>query len=765
MAKLNLHLNRDGSTQHQQEPQYGQPNYGTPDQQNYNLQGQPQYGQPQYNSQVPQQPVQPHYNQPQYDQPNQGFVPPNTQPVQPQPYYPGVIQSNPTPPSTPKKSKKGLIIGLTCGGVALIAGIILLCIFVFFKKQADLDNGYESADVLIEKSLTAISNKDMDAFMKCYIDENYASQSSYLAMKTTLQSIFDQNLNIDTSSIKYLTETELTSYDDGLKSLAPDKVFEKTIKVTMTQYGVKFTQNLKYIIAKFNDKYCLYDLATVPNTIEYIIDNTETSTETPTETPVETSSFPTDEDVSNAKIIYEAVNKTLADEDLFDDVFITNKIDKFTMVLTNKNGEVFGESKQEIYHAALKDAVNKVLNDQVPFVSNTEINGMIPDGWGVALDDPMTSNKTVHICAVQHMGDGQFRYIEVYPEQKTYYETISWDSKEDSVKTINVDEMSCEVSDQWKQLDNNTYYKNNDYTYILMIDKKEAAGVDINNLTNEFEKQYNAANNSNFKIDVNTNSKYPTITMSGEGTFGTSTSAYINMYMVIVNNTIYYIGLFDLNNNNSHIDEYNQIVSSIQIKEKTTTTESTESTEVNTEEPTEQPVTGDLSNDLWSHQVQIEGTVYTMDIPYSKVKDIFTVDMAKYGYSDGYLLNSGDKTYGTIDVDNSKYDDKIYFTVGFKNNTSKAIDILDSDIWTFKCDIAWAKSNNYPSIVLPKGITWGSSAADIEAAYGKPSEEIYRSDELKYSVYEYVDDKSDYHVKFYAYDDGGVKCIEISKYR
>lgn len=209
-------------------------------------------------------------------------------------------------------------------------------------------------------------------------------------------------------------------------------------------------------------------------------------------------------------------------------------------------------------------------------------------------------------------------------------------------------------------------------------------------------------------------------------------------------------------------DDY-EIISSEPISSEEVTSKTTETTE--TTEKTTEITTGDLSNDLLSRQIMINGNVYTFDIPYSQVKDIMKIDLAKYGYADGYIMNAGDKVYGTMDVDKENYDSKIIFTIGFKNNDTKAKDILETDIWSLSCDISWTKTNNYPIIILPGGITWGSTAKDVEKAYGKPQEEIYRAEDLKYSVYEYHDEKQFYKVKLYVYDDKGVQKISIDNYR
>ena len=95
-------------------------------------------------------------------------------------------------------------------------------------------------------------------------------------------------------------------------------------------------------------------------------------------------------------------------------------------------------------------------------------------------------------------------------------------------------------------------------------------------------------------------------------------------------------------------------------------------------------------------------------------------------------------------------------------NTGEAVkDILDTDIWSFSMDISSA--GQYPEVMLPEGITWGSSEDDIIKAYGKPEEEPYVSAELGYTVYNWFDDFT-YKMKLTVYKDGGLKGITLENY-
>lgn len=199
--------------------------------------------------------------------------------------------------------------------------------------------------------------------------------------------------------------------------------------------------------------------------------------------------------------------------------------------------------------------------------------------------------------------------------------------------------------------------------------------------------------------------------------------------------------------------------------EEVTEEETTEEvTEEKTEAKTEAVATPDgLSSDLYSKQYSVDGTVYTLPFDYAKIKNDYTFDIADYGHEEGYVLNPNDKVLCTVYLKNSNFDDSFQFCVGFKNTGSEAKDIYETSIWAVDTDIKWCKSDNYPSVVLPGGITWGSTLEDVKKAYGEPSSDPYYSEDLKY--WEYTYESSDgYNVRLTIYDEEGLTGIYLSDY-
>ena len=200
-------------------------------------------------------------------------------------------------------------------------------------------------------------------------------------------------------------------------------------------------------------------------------------------------------------------------------------------------------------------------------------------------------------------------------------------------------------------------------------------------------------------------------------------------------------------------------------EEETTEATEEETTEATTEAATEASAPGDLSDDLYSEQISIDGVVYHLPFDYSLISDKYTFDLADYGKEDGYQLEANEYTLSTIYLENSEIDEDFDCTVGFKNLTSEAKDIKTTSIWAMDFDMTYCKTDNYPKVVLPKGITWGSTLDEVKAAYGEPTEDPYYADSLGYWSYTYSDDDLDYSVDLIIYEDKGVTEIDVKSYK
>lgn len=196
-----------------------------------------------------------------------------------------------------------------------------------------------------------------------------------------------------------------------------------------------------------------------------------------------------------------------------------------------------------------------------------------------------------------------------------------------------------------------------------------------------------------------------------------------------------------------------------------TNTPAPEATPANTDQTQNQGTTGTVSDDWKDMEFIFDGVKYKIPVAYSElVANGWSFNLADYGYPNGYILNPRDTVSSTIDLVNPKYNEQLSCNVGFINNGSAAKDILECDVWAFGLDIAYGtdKLDNVPDMAIAKGIKMGSTAQEVEAAFGT-TDDVYESTELGYKVYEYQVDYN-LHMKFTIYNDYGVTSIEFQRY-
>jgi hypothetical protein len=141
--------------------------------------------------------------------------------------------------------------------------------------------------------------------------------------------------------------------------------------------------------------------------------------------------------------------------------------------------------------------------------------------------------------------------------------------------------------------------------------------------------------------------------------------------------------------------------------------------------------------------------------------------MEEYGYEDGYILNKGDRTYSTIEMHNENYGydyDSFLIYCGFQNFGKKPVDITKCDLWSIELNTmsGFEKIENCPAVTIAKGITFGSTEAEVIAAFGE-CDDIYNADEYGYKTYEYNDNYEKY-LTITIFDDYGVTSIEMQSY-
>lgn len=157
------------------------------------------------------------------------------------------------------------------------------------------------------------------------------------------------------------------------------------------------------------------------------------------------------------------------------------------------------------------------------------------------------------------------------------------------------------------------------------------------------------------------------------------------------------------------------------------TPESTEEPDV---EPTDKPVVQaptDLSDDIYSFQISIDGTIYQLPMWYEDfvalgwecTEDLTTKLSSNQYYSTAVFTKDGVKFY-----------------VGLANLSMNTVTLDKAMVYSIQLQDYYLKDSDW-EFILPKGITRGiSTKDDIVAAYGEPSDEYDATNYYKLT-YEY----------------------------
>lgn len=196
---------------------------------------------------------------------------------------------------------------------------------------------------------------------------------------------------------------------------------------------------------------------------------------------------------------------------------------------------------------------------------------------------------------------------------------------------------------------------------------------------------------------------------------------------------------------------------------KTTESKDDSKEESKTDSKENTTATAPASSDWKSAEFTFDGKSYKINDDYTKFKaNGWYIDLTKAGYEDGYILNKNQKVYSTVNFLNDNYK-KANVRVGFINLGEKAVDITETQIWAITVDNKY--SDTPVDFTLPGGIKNGSTLAEVEAAYGKPTDEndIYRSEDLGYTTYTYDNDLEP-ELRLTIWDEGGLTKFEYKIY-
>jgi len=116
----------------------------------------------------------------------------------------------PSAPVPPKKSKKGLIIGLSIAGVLLVAAALLIFVFDVFHIFKKKDSG--SPEAVVKKFYQAINDADADKLMECVPKEAMQALGEYGGSKEDIQAALNmaKGFGIKIEDIKILSTNDIS---------------------------------------------------------------------------------------------------------------------------------------------------------------------------------------------------------------------------------------------------------------------------------------------------------------------------------------------------------------------------------------------------------------------------------------------------------------------------------------------------------------------------------------------------------------------------
>lgn len=112
-------------------------------------------------------------------------------------------------------------------------------------------------------------------------------------------------------------------------------------------------------------------------------------------------------------------------------------------------------------------------------------------------------------------------------------------------------------------------------------------------------------------------------------------------------------------------------------------------------------------------------------------------------YPVDYVLQPGEKVSNVYNLFKEGLNSNARVSIGFINYGDSSAKITDCDVWSFVCSI-YDETNkvvyeDVPDLKLANGITWGSTADEVETAYGEPISMMESQEGVDdYKVYTYM---------------------------
>ena len=124
-----------------------------------------------------------------------------------------------------------------------------------------------------------------------------------------------------------------------------------------------------------------------------------------------------------------------------------------------------------------------------------------------------------------------------------------------------------------------------------------------------------------------------------------------------------------------------------------------------------------VDDDFSKMTFSFEGNVFAIPFKVADLGSDWVCDES-YFYKDDEEIDAGEYA-SSYSYDNENYDSWFSLYIATCNPTEDTLAYADTYVRSFDADIAYSDTDNFPEMILSKGITWGSSLQDVFDAYGE----------------------------------------------
>ena len=174
-----------------------------------------------------------------------------------------------------------------------------------------------------------------------------------------------------------------------------------------------------------------------------------------------------------------------------------------------------------------------------------------------------------------------------------------------------------------------------------------------------------------------------------------------------------------------------------------------------------------VSDDWKDLEFALDGEVFSLPFAYSDLESLgYSFDIEDYTDDEDFSLEPNEYTMSGVDLHSKEYGDdynSFALRVRFVNLSEEPQKLKDCDICSIEIDRTFGDKlcENYASLDIAGGLTWGATEEDVFSVFGEPYHEYEGS---YYTAYTFQFREEDYRTKevtVYISPDNGLNSIEM----